>query len=153
MKKHQFWQDNGFSFYTGANRRDQYIKMMKPHDEVYNSSKYRFALLDGSMDRGSFLMCAMNGVDFYNNWMGSWRITDSAFVEALIHNTGMKGSRFYENIKEMADNPESFGVAEYEIEEDYEAGREKTVSHLVAAAGVIISTKLLLENELVYYWL
>lgn len=97
MKKRQFWEDNGFRYYTGANRRDQYIKMMKPHDEVYNSSRYRFAILDGSMDKVSFRMCAMSGVDFYDNWMGNWRITDSAFVEALIYNTGMKGSRFYKN--------------------------------------------------------
>lgn len=97
MKKHQFWEDNGFRFYTDANRRDQYIKMLKPHDEVYNSSRYRFAILDGSMDKVSFRMCAMTGVDLYDNWMGSWRITDSAFVEAVLYKNGMKGSRFYQN--------------------------------------------------------
>ena len=77
IKKHQFWEDNGFRFYTDANRRDQYIKMLKPHDEVYNSSRYRFAILDGSMDKVSFRKCALSGNDFYDNWMASWRITDT----------------------------------------------------------------------------
>lgn len=95
MKKRQFWEDNGFEFYTNANSRNQYIKMMKPHDEVYTSSRYRFAILDGSMDRVSFRMCAMTGVDFYDNWMGNWRITDSAFVDALIYDTGMERGKIY----------------------------------------------------------
>jgi DNA-binding transcriptional MerR regulator len=95
MKKRQFWEDNGFRFYTDANRRDQYVKMLKPHDEVYNSSRYRFAILDGSMDKVSFRMCALSGIDLYDNWMGGWRITDSAFVNAVIYNSGMEGSRFF----------------------------------------------------------
>lgn len=97
MKKQHFWQDNGFIFYTGANRRNQYIRMMKPHDEVYNTSRYRFAILDGSMDHVSFRMCALNGVDWYDNWMGDWRITDSAFVNFLIYNTGLNNGRIYES--------------------------------------------------------
>ncbi|MCL2462115.1 MAG: MerR family transcriptional regulator, partial [Defluviitaleaceae bacterium] len=44
-QKQRFWEDNGFVFYTDA-RYNQFIKMLKPHDEVYNSSRYRYALQD-----------------------------------------------------------------------------------------------------------
>jgi hypothetical protein len=97
MKKQQFREDNGFIFYTNANRRNQFIKMMKPHDEVYNSSRYRFAILDKSMDNVSFRMCAMHGVDLYDNYMGSWRITDNFFGEALIYANTLERSRFFSN--------------------------------------------------------
>ena len=98
MKKQQFRDDNGFRFYTSANDRDQYIKMMRPHDEVYNSSRYRFAIgLDDSAQRLTYRMCGLDGWDFYDNWMGNWRITDSAFVDALIYDNGMARGKFYKN--------------------------------------------------------
>jgi len=103
MKKTSFLEDNGFTFYTSANGRNQYIKMMKPHDEVYNSSKYRFALgLERPGDKGnlsniSWVRCAMGNADWYDNYMGGWRITDSFFGDALIYDTGMSKSRFYKN--------------------------------------------------------
>jgi len=94
MKKQQFWEDNGFYFYTDA-RYNQFIKMMRPHDEVYNSSKYRFALLDGSMNDVSFRFFGMNKLDFYDGAMPSCRFTDVNFSEAVIYDTWMGKSRFY----------------------------------------------------------
>lgn len=94
-KKQRFWEDNGFTFYTKA-RYNQFIKMMKPHDEVYNSSRYRFALLDGSMDGVSFRFFGAARLDFYDGAMGNWRITDCNFSKALIYNTWMGDSKFYE---------------------------------------------------------
>jgi DNA-binding transcriptional MerR regulator len=96
MKKQQFWEDNGFIFYTDA-RYNQFIKMMSPHDEVYNSSKYRFALLDGSMDDVSFRFFGLNRLDFYDGAMPNCRFTDVNFSETLIYNTWMAKSRFYES--------------------------------------------------------
>lgn len=94
MKKQQFWEDNGFTFYTDA-RFNQFIKMMKPHDEVYNSSKYRFALLDGSMNDVAFRFFGMSRLDFYDGAMPNCRFTDVNFSEAFIHDTWMAKSRFY----------------------------------------------------------
>ena len=94
-KKQRFWEDNGFRFYTDA-RYNQYIKMAKPHDEVYNSSKYRFALLDGSMNGVSFRFFGLNDLDFYDGAMPGWRITDCNFSNALIYDTWMGNSKFYE---------------------------------------------------------
>ncbi|MCL2512317.1 MAG: MerR family transcriptional regulator [Oscillospiraceae bacterium] len=99
-KKARFCGDNEFTFYTDANRRNQFIKMMKPHDEVYNGSKYRFALgLDeaNNLSDMSWLRCAMGNADWYDNYMGGWRITDCFFGDALIYDTGLERSKFYKN--------------------------------------------------------
>lgn len=95
-KKRQFAEDNGFTFYTDA-RWNRFIKMLKPHDEVYNSSRYRFALLDGSMDGVSFRFFELDRLDYYDGKMPNWRITDCDFAEALIYNSWMGKSRFYES--------------------------------------------------------
>lgn len=95
-KKRQFAEDNGFTFYTDA-RWNRFIKMLKPHDEVYNSSRYRFALLDGSMDGVSFRFFELDRLDFYDGKMTNWRINDCDFAEALIYNSWMGKSRFYES--------------------------------------------------------
>ena len=94
-KKQRFWEDNGFRFYTSA-RYNQYIKMFKPHDEVYNSSRYRFALLDGSMDGVSFRFFGAHKLDWYDGAMTGWRITDCNYSEALIYDTWMGNSKFYD---------------------------------------------------------
>ena len=95
-KKRQFADDNGFTFYTGA-RWDRYIKMLKPHDEVYNSSRYRFALLDGSMDGVSFRFFGVDRLDWYDGRMTNWHINDCFFGDALIYDTGMPRTKFYKN--------------------------------------------------------
>jgi len=95
-KKRRFGDDNGFTFYTDA-RWDRYIKMLKPHDEVYNSSRYRFALLDGSMDGVSFRFFGVNNLDFYDGKMTGWRVTDCDFGGAVIYDTYMGNSRFYDS--------------------------------------------------------
>lgn len=95
-KKLQFAEDNGFTFYTDA-RWNRFIKMLKLHDEVYNSSRYRFALLDGSMDGVSFRFFELDRLDFYDGKMPNWRINDCDFAEALIYNSWMGKSRFYES--------------------------------------------------------
>jgi len=95
-KKRQFGDDNGFAFYTGA-RWDRYIKTVKPHDEIYNSSKYRFALLDGSMDGVSFRFFGVDHLDFYDGKMTNWRVTDCDFGNALIYDTYMGNSKFYDS--------------------------------------------------------
>ena len=94
-KKQQFWEDNGFVFYTSA-RYNQFIKMLKPHDEVYNSSRYRFALLDGSMHGVSFRFFGLEDMDFYDGKMTNWRITDCNFSNALLYDSWMGGSKFYD---------------------------------------------------------
>lgn len=94
-KKHQFADDNGFTFYTDA-RWNRYIKMLKPHDEVYNSSRYRFALLDGSMDGVSFRFFGTDRLDWYDGKMTNWRITDCNMSEATFYDTWMERCRFYE---------------------------------------------------------
>ena len=94
-KKQRFWEDNGFTFYTNA-RYNQFIKMMKPHDEVYKSSRYRFALLDGSMDGVSFRFFGAQRLDFYDGAMTNWRITDCNFEKALIYDSGMGNSKIYD---------------------------------------------------------
>lgn len=94
-KKQRFWEDNGFRFYTSA-RYNQYIKMSKPHDEVYNSSRYRFALLDSSMDGVSFRFFGAHRLDWYDGAMTGWRITDCNYSEALIYDTWMGNSKFYD---------------------------------------------------------
>jgi len=94
-KKRQFAEDNGFTFYTDA-RFDRYIKMLKPHDEVYNSSRYRFALLDGSMDGVSFRFFGTDRLDWYDGKMTNWRITDCNMSEATFYDTWMERCRFYE---------------------------------------------------------
>lgn len=95
MKKQQFLEDNGFAFYTNANDRHQYIKMMKPHDEVYNSNRYRFAILDGSMNELCHRFSIYSSWDFYDGMLYKCRFTDIYFAEALIYATGMERSRFY----------------------------------------------------------
>ena len=95
-KKRRFGDDNGFEFYTNA-RWDRYIKMLRPHDEVYNSSRYRFALLDGSMDGMSFRFFGTDHLDFYDGKLRWCRITDTDFTEAMIYDTGMSRSRIYDS--------------------------------------------------------
>lgn len=92
-KKRQFADDNGFSFYTNA-RWNRYIKMLKPHDEVYNSSRYRFGLLDGSMDDVSFRFFGADRLDWYDGKMTNWRITDCNFGAALVYDSWMGNSKF-----------------------------------------------------------
>jgi len=101
-KKQQFWEDNEFIFYTDA-RYNQFIKMLKPHDEVYNSSRYRFALLDGSMNNVSFRFFGMTGLDFYDGAMPNARFTDVYLADALIYDTGMERNRFYKVFMEDCD--------------------------------------------------
>lgn len=101
-KKQQFWEDNGFTFYTDA-RYNQFIKMLKPHDVVYNSSRYRFALLDGSMNNVSFRFFGMTGLDFYDGAMPQARFTDVYFADACIYDTGMERSKFYSTFMEDCD--------------------------------------------------
>ena len=95
-KRHQFAEDNGFTFYTDA-RWNRHIKMLKPHDEVYNSSRYRFALLDGSMDGVAFRFFGLDRLDFYDGKMINWRVNDCDFSNALIFNSWLGNSKFYEN--------------------------------------------------------
>jgi DNA-binding transcriptional MerR regulator len=94
-KKKQFLDDNGFIFYTNA-RWNRYIKMIKPHDEVYNSSKYRFALLDGSMDDVTFRFFGVNGMDCYDGKLTNLHLTDVDFSEAFLYDTWMEKSKFYD---------------------------------------------------------
>lgn len=100
MKKTQFREDNGFKFLTNANRRNQYEYLVRPFEQIYNGSKYRFALgLDESSDLSnlSWLRCAMANADWYDNYMGGWRITDCFLGDALIYDTGMQRGRFFKN--------------------------------------------------------
>jgi DNA-binding transcriptional MerR regulator len=94
-KKQRFWEDNGFVFYTDA-RYNQYIKMLKPHDDVYNNSRYRFALLDGSMDGIAFRFFGVSKLDWYDGAMTSWRVTDCNFSGALIYDSWMGNSKFFD---------------------------------------------------------
>ncbi len=93
-KRAQFREDNGFTFYTNS-RGLHYIKMMKPHDEVYNSSRYRFALLDGSMDGVAFRFFGVENLDFYDGVLTGLRLTDVNFQHALIFDTNMDHARIY----------------------------------------------------------
>ncbi|MDF2542447.1 MAG: transcriptional regulator, MerR family [Herbinix sp.] len=101
-KKRQFAEDNGFSFYTDA-RWHRYIKMLKPHDEVYNSSRYRFALLDGSMDGVSFRFFGVDQLDFYDGKMTNWRINDCDFSGAIIYDTWLGNSKIYDSSLDNSD--------------------------------------------------
>ena len=101
-KKRQFADDNGFTSYTNA-RWERYIKMLKPHDEVYNSSRYRFGLLDGSMDGVSFRFFGTDRLDWYDGKMTNWRINDCDCGNALIYNSWMGNSKFYENSIDNSD--------------------------------------------------
>lgn len=92
-KKRQFADDNGFTFYTNS-RWNRYIKMLKSHDEVYNSSRYRFALLDGSMDDVSFRFFGTERLDWYDGKMTNWRITDCDFGAVLVYDSWMGNSKF-----------------------------------------------------------
>jgi DNA-binding transcriptional MerR regulator len=92
-KKRQFADDNGFVLYTDA-RWNRHIKMLKPHDEVYNSSRYRFALLDGSMDGISFRFFGTDKIDWYDGKMTNWRITDCDFGGTLVYDSWMGNSKF-----------------------------------------------------------
>lgn len=95
-KRKQFIDDNNFSFYTAAGG-DHYIKLMKSHDEIYNTSRYRFALLDGSMDGTSFRFFGINKLDFYDGALTQCRITDVNFCEAFIYDTWMDKTRIYDS--------------------------------------------------------
>jgi DNA-binding transcriptional MerR regulator len=95
-KKRQFADDNGFIFYTDA-RWNRFIKMLQPHDEVYNSSRYRFALLDGSMDGVSFRFFGTDRLDWYDGKMTNWRITDCDFGGTLVYDTWMGKSIFFDS--------------------------------------------------------
>ncbi len=101
-KKHQFAEDNGFIFYTDA-RYNRHIKMLKPHDEVYNSSRYRFALLDGSMDDVSFRFFGTERLDWYDGKMTNWRITDCNMSNATFYDTWMEYCKFYETGLDKSD--------------------------------------------------
>lgn len=101
-KKHQFANDNGFTFYTDA-RWNRHIKMLKPHDEVYNSSRYRFALLDGSMDGVSFRFFGTDKLDWYDGKMTNWRVTDCDFSNALIYDTWLGNSKFIDTSMDNSD--------------------------------------------------
>ena len=101
-KKHQFGEDNGFTFYTDA-RWNRHIKMLKPHDEVYNSSRYRFALMDGSMDGVAFRFFGTERLDWYDGRMTNWRITDCDFSRALFYDVYMGNSKFYDMSFENGD--------------------------------------------------
>lgn len=95
-KRKQFRDDNNFTFYTSAGG-DHYIKLLKPHDEIYNSSRYRFALLDGSMDGTSFRFFGINKLDFYDGMLTQCRITDVNFCDAFIYDTWMDRTRIYDS--------------------------------------------------------
>lgn len=95
-KKKQFADDNGFTFYTNA-RWDRYIKTLKPHDEIYNSSRYRFALLDGSMDGVSFRFFGADRLDWYDGKMTNWTVNDCDFGNAFIYDAYMGNSKFYDS--------------------------------------------------------
>ena len=94
-KRRQFVDDNGFTFYTGS-RGVHYIKMMKPHAEVDNSSGYRFALLDGSMDKVGFRFFGINGLDFYDGVLTNFRLTDVNFTHSFIFDTWADNARIYD---------------------------------------------------------
>ena len=68
--------------------------MLKPHDEVYNSSRYRFGLLDGSMDDVSFRFFGADRLDWYDGKMTNWRITDCNFGDVLVYDSWMGNSKF-----------------------------------------------------------
>jgi len=93
-KKQRFWEDNGFAFYSD-NRNSEYVKMLKPHDEVYNSSRYRFGLIDGSMDGVSFRFFGANKLDWYDGQMRDWRVTDCNFSDTIIYDTVMASTKVY----------------------------------------------------------
>lgn len=93
-KRARFRDDNGFTFYTNS-RGLHYIKMMKPHDELYNSSRYRFALLDGSMDGVAFRFFGAENLDFYDGVLTGFRLTDVNFQHAFIFDTNMNHARIY----------------------------------------------------------
>jgi hypothetical protein len=95
-KKRQFGDDNGFEFYTNS-RWNRYIKILKPHDEFYNSPKYRFALLDGAMDGVSFRFFGVDKLDWYDGKMTNWRITDCNFSGTLVYDSWLGNSKFYES--------------------------------------------------------
>ena len=101
-KKRRFGEDNDFTFYTDA-RWNRWIKTIKPHDEIYNSSKYRFALLDGSMDGVSFRFFGVDRLDFYDGKMQNWRVTDCDFGNALIYDTWMGNSKFVDTSLDDSD--------------------------------------------------
>ena len=71
--------------------------MLKPHDEVYNGSKYRFALLDGILEDINYRFSALNRSDFYDLAMPNCRFTNINLDETLMYRTGMDRSRFYYN--------------------------------------------------------
>ena len=71
--------------------------MLKPHDEVYNSTRYRFALLDGSMDGVSFRFFGVDKLDWYDGRMTNWTVNDCYFGEALIYDSYMGNSKFYDS--------------------------------------------------------
>lgn len=93
-KKRQFADDNVFVFYTDS-RWNRFLKMLQPNDEVYNSSRYRFALLDGSMDGVSFRFFGLDKLDYYDGKLTNCRMTDVDFGNALIYDTWIHNSKFY----------------------------------------------------------
>ncbi|WP_310604428.1 MerR family transcriptional regulator [Anaerosporobacter sp.] len=101
-KKKQFADDNGFTFYTNS-RWDRYIKTLKPHDEIYNSSRYRFALLDGSMDGVSFRFFGADRLDWYDGKMTNWTVNDCDFGNTLIYDSWLGNSKFYDSSMDNSD--------------------------------------------------
>jgi len=96
-KKRQFGDDNGFTFYTPA-IWNRYIKMIKPHDEVYNSSRYRFALFDNSMDGVSFRFFGADRLDFYDGKLTNCRMSYLDFSNAIIYDSWIGNGQFYDNV-------------------------------------------------------
>lgn len=101
-KKRQFSDDNGFVFYTDS-KWNRVVKMLKPHDEVYNSSRYRFTLLDSSMDGVAFRFFGIDKLDFYDGSLTNCRMTDVNFCNAVIYDTWLANSRFFESSIENSD--------------------------------------------------
>lgn len=100
MKKTQFREDNGFEFLTDANRRSQYQYLTRPFEQIYNSSKYRFALgLDEESDLSdiSWLRCSVPNADWYDNYMGNWRITDSFVGNILFYDNCLNNGKYFDN--------------------------------------------------------
>ncbi len=90
----QFCEDNGFVFYTPS-RGDHYIKLMKPHDEIYKTDRYRFALLDGSMDGIGFRFFGIDGLDFYDGKLTNCRLTDVNASQMTVYDTDMSHARYF----------------------------------------------------------
>lgn len=93
-RRKQFCEENGFAFYTPS-RGDHFIKLMKPHDEIYQSDRYRFALLDNSMDGVAFRFFGIDGLDFYDGRLTRCRLTDVNASQMTVYDTDMSYAQFF----------------------------------------------------------